>query len=257
MNRLSFVFCFLVLLLGCSNPNEPYIAKIKQQVKEDALGVEMNYMNIEFQWIDTLFVRDKLSNLKRNFDEKLNAILKIEYYVQDNFVNGTIFSKDYLTLARVIELRNWENKNRGIPFNNEYKEYYLFAFANRDASSWISELCSQIEETDILIENYDEIEEGNLKFLENILWYYKRINSYNSNNTPNIIWHEVLNQIQELKIIQKEIDQLSSSNTDDVIHYKALNIYKINNPFLNGAEQEIKRIFLFDNSLDIIGSENL
>lgn len=41
-------------MASCSSPNKEYIEKIKQQVKEDALGVEMNYKNISFEWTDTL-----------------------------------------------------------------------------------------------------------------------------------------------------------------------------------------------------------
>ena len=58
----------LALTFGCSNPNSECIDKIKQQVKENAMGIEMNYRNIEFQWVDTLHVNEKLASLNEQFD---------------------------------------------------------------------------------------------------------------------------------------------------------------------------------------------
>jgi len=162
---------------------------------------------------------------------------------------------NYLTKNRVEELRNWEKNNRGIPFNKEYNDYYKFAFANRDASKWISELCNQIEETDNLLSDFENIEEGNLRLINNVLWYYDRIDNYNSNHKPNAIWEKVSAKLGELKGFKVVIDSLSILNSDKVIYYKSLNTYKINNPMLNGAEQELTKYFLFDDQFNIIGKE--
>lgn len=257
MKKINIIALGLIgLLIGCSNPNQEYIEKIKQQVKEDAMGVEMNYENITFLWTDTLFVKEKLEKLQATYKERVNTILDIEFYVQDNFEKGKIFSGQYLTKKRVEELRNWEKNNRGIPFNKEYNDYYKFAFANRNASKWISELCNQIEETDSLLNEFENIEEGNLQLINNVLWYYNRIDNYNSNHKPNAIWEKVSIELGELKELKVEIDSLSILNPDKVIYYKSLNTYKINNPILNGAEQELKKYFLFDDQFNIIGKED-
>ena len=245
------------LLLGCSNPNKDYIEKVKKQVKEDAMGVEMNYENIAFQWTDTLFVKEKLKTIQANYKDRLNTILDIEYFVQDNFKKGKLFSTEYLSKKRVQELRNWEKNNRGIPFDKEYTDYYKFAFANRNASKWTSELCNQIEKTDNLLNKFEELEEGNLELMTNVNWYYSRIDNFNSNHKPNAIWEKVSNELSELKILKVEIDTLSKLSPEKVIYYKSLNTYKINNPLLNSAEQELKKYFLFDDKLNIIGKEDL
>ena len=261
------VLGFIGLTFSCSNPNKEFIEKIKQQVKEDAMGVEMNYKNIDFQWTDTLFVKEKLSSIEADYSEKLNEILELEYHVKDNFEKGKIFSISYLTKERFDELRNWELKvghpnqysfgGQATWVKNGYKDYYEFAFDNRDLSAWVSELCDQIEQTDELLSNYENLEEGNLNLIQNALWFYNRIDEYWSNGNPNQIWTNVSNEIEQLKSLKSNIDSLSSMNSEQVIYFKALNTYKINNPFLNGAEQELKNYFLFDSDLKLIGREDL
>lgn len=220
MKKINLIaLLFAGLAISCSNPNKEYIEKIKLKVKEDVMGVEMHYKNINFQWTDTLFVKERLSEIKQNYNDRLNTVLDLEYYAKDNFEKGKVFSKSYLTKNRVEQLRNWEKNNRGIPFNKEYKDYYKFAFTNRDASEWISELCAQIEETDSLLNNYESIKEGNLKLLENVLWYYIRINDYYSNHNPDEIWTKVSAEFAQLREMEVKIDSLSTLNPEQVIYY--------------------------------------
>ena len=251
-------------MICCTNPNKEYIDKVKQQVKEDALGVEMNYRNIEFKWIDTLLVKEEIALMNSEYENRLKEILNIEHYVKDNFEKGNIFSKSYLTKERFTELRNWElnvghpNEYFGLQSSwvkDGYKDYYEFAFANRNASAWISELCNQVEETDNLLNDYESLEEGNIALIENALWFYNRIDNYQSNKNPDEIWKIVSEEINQLKIINSNIDSLNSFSPDKVVYFKALNTYKINNPILNGAEQELKKYFLFDTNSNIIGTE--
>ena len=70
------------------------------------------------------------------------------------------------------------------------------------------------------------------------------------------MWSKVLSELENLKLIKNEIDSLSKFDSDKVIYYKAFNIYIINNPLLNEAEQEIKKYFLFGSNLNIIGKED-
>jgi hypothetical protein len=259
-------FAIAAMTLGCANPNAEYIEKINKQVKEDAMGVELNYENIQFQWTDTLRVGEKLASLDEQFNERLKSIMEIEFYVKDNFEKGKIFTKDYLTKDRFTELRNWEltvrnsNENsydgQGSLGSDNHKDYFEYAFANREASSWLSELCNQIEETDSLLTIYDELEDGNLGMIQNALWFYKRIESYHTDLKPSDLWDKVGTELTELKELKTEIDSLTSLDPLQVIHYKALNTYKINNPELNGAEQELKRYFIFNAQYKIIGKED-
>jgi hypothetical protein len=253
MKKNLFILGLLGILGACSNPDKEFIEKIKLEVKKDAFGLELNYKNISFEWTDTLIVSEKVSEFEMNYQERLDLILNLEYYVKDNYKNGKLFSLTYLTKNRLEELRNWEKNNRGIPFNKEYNDYYQFAFSNRNASKWISELCDQIEETDRLLNEYDKLEEGNLQLIKNVLWYYNRIDNYRSNHNPNEIWGAIFEEINLLEEINSKIDSLTIMGLDKVIHYRALNTYKINNPIFNGAEQELKKYFLFDSNLNIIG----
>ena len=43
MKKLLLILLPLTLLFGCSNPNAEYLSKIKQNLKENANGVELNY----------------------------------------------------------------------------------------------------------------------------------------------------------------------------------------------------------------------
>lgn len=265
-NTKIVVVGLLALTFGCTNPNSEFIDKVKKQVKDDAMGVEMNYENIEFQWTDTLYVKEQLATLKGQFDERLKTITDIEFYVKDNFEKGKIFTKEYLSKERFTELRNWELKvghpnqysygGQATWVKDGYKDYYEFAFANREASPWISELCNQIEETDSLLNNYENLQEGNLSLLQNALWFYKRIDNFESNKNPSDLWDKVDNELSALKELKSKTDSLSNLDPNKVIHYKALNTYKINNPILNGAEQELKKYFIFNPELEIIGKED-
>lgn len=261
---LSGITCGITL--SCSNPDNQYLEKIKQQVKEDALGVNLDYKNIDFQWIDTLLVSEQLEPLKQNYKDRVHVLLNLEHYIKDNFKKGMVFSKSYLTKNRFLELRNWELKV-GHPNTNPYsgstaswvkdgyKDYYQFAFANRNASEFIAELCDQIELTDELINSYDFIKDGDLGLMNNVLWFYTRIDHYESSKSPDPLWTKVSDELSELKIINYQIDSLSKLDPSKVVYYKAANTYKINNPLLNGVEQEIKKYFLFDENLNIVGKE--
>ena len=152
--------------------------------------------------------------------------------------------------GKVNKLRNWERNRRKKTFSSG--DYYEFAFKNREGSSWLSELCKQIEETDRLLLVYDEINDDNLDLLQNSLWYYEHIDNYFSNGEPSELWEKVLNELIELRQLNSDLDSLSNLEPNRIIHYKALNIYKINNPMLNGAEQEVKNTFLFNSELDIV-----
>lgn len=261
-----FLSGLLLLLAGCSNPNAEYIDKVEQQVKEDALGVEMNYQNIRFQWVDTLYVHEKLSQLEEQYTERLNAILDIEYYVRDNYEQGNIFTKDYLTKERFTQLRNWEREvghpnqspygGMALWVREGYKDYYDFAFDNRNASPWISELCDQIDETDSLLSVYDSLQEGDLELLQNVVWFYQRIDNFESSGSPSDLWDEVDIELTKLQRLELKMDSISNLDPSMAIHYKALNNYTIDNPLLNGAEQELTAYFIFDPQLEIIGKDD-
>ncbi|MCL7754998.1 hypothetical protein [Polaribacter sp. Z022] len=255
-NYKPILLILFSLFISCSDKNQEHLEKVKQRVKEDALGVDMKYKNIEFQWIDTLFVKEKLTSLKKINNTEIQSILDTEYFVKDNFKTGKLFTKEYLTKERIIELRNWETKvahsdNSGYYKKQGYKDYLDFAFKNRNASKSISELCNQIEKTDKLLEKYNKIENGDLELIENSLWYYKRIDDFESNNKPEKLWSNLYSKLETIKSNQILIDSLSKLNPDQIIQYKSLNKFTINNPILNGAEQELKEYFIFDKDFNI------
>ena len=248
-----------VIFFGCNNPNQEsinqeYIDKVKDRIKEDAMGLELNYSNIEFHWIDTLHVSDKLDSLHSVKSEGLSPILEIHYDVRD-LEPGNIFSKSYLSSDKLLKIRNWEKNNRGIPFQ-DYPNYYEFAFANTERSEWLKDLTSKIKETDQILSNYENIEEGNLDLIENVLWYYKRIDDYYSNHNPSELWSLIQNHLPELRKLEVKIDSLSQLNPNQIIHYKAVNTFTITNPLFGNARQEITDYFYFNDELEIISRES-
>jgi hypothetical protein len=230
----------LATLIACAETN-PYINKIKIKVKEDALGVEMNYKSISFQWKDTLTIGKQITKMTAQYDEGLNSILDISY-----------FSEDVLTKEWLIRLRNFENRVRNKP--KGYKNYEAFAFANRKASSFISEFCDQIEKTDELLTHWEHLGKGNLNLIKNAIWYYEREDKYNSRSRTD--WSAINNLVKELEKLNSEKEALLERDSNEIIEYKALNVYKINNPMLNGAEVEVKKNFIFDKDLNIIRTED-
>ena len=247
MKKILVFLGLVIATISCSSNGE-YIEKIKQEVKKNALGVEMNYKSISFQWADTLTVKEELVEGMAEYEGGVNAIL-----------SAYQFSEDYLTKEKLVELRNWENEIRETPFvgmGEKYKNYEEFAFANRDASSFISDLCDHIEETDRLLNDWNNLEKGNLELIRNALWYYEREDQYH-NSTPSALWGKLTTLLNALKEIQAENDRLSKMNSNEVIEYKALNNYTINNPLLNGAEVDVTNYFIFDKQLNIIRTEAL
>ena len=235
-----------IATFSCSDNNGEYIEKIKQKIKNDALGVEMNYKNISFQWVDTLTVKKELAKGTAKYDELINPILNLNY-----------FSEDELTKEKLVELRNWENKNRKTPFifgSKKYKNYEEFSFANRDASSFISDFCNQIEESDKLLNDWENLNKGNLSLIRNALWYYERQDNF-YNSSPKTIWKEVTTLVNHLEEIKSKNDRLSKMDSNEVIEYKALNNYTINNPLLNGAKVDVKNYIIFDKQLNVIRKE--
>ena len=229
----------LATLISCSEAN-PYLDKIKAKVKEDAMGVELNYKNISFQWVDTLTVEKQTTKLSAQFDNGINTILDFYYY-----------SEDMLTKKKLIKLRGFENRVRNKP--KGYKNYEEFAFANRETSSFISSLCDQFEETDRLLGDWNILERGNLSLIKNATWYYEREDQYEGRSLFD--WSLITNMVEELEKLQSEKDVLSKKDPNEVIEYKALNVYNINNPMLNSAKQELEKHFIFDKDLNIIRTE--
>ena len=243
MKNILFLLV-IVTTISCSSNGE-FTEKIKQKVKTDALGIEMNYKSISFQWIDTLTVNKQLNKGLAAYKESLIPLLNYSY-----------FSDEVLNKEKLIELRNWENEQRDTPFvfsGKKYKNYEEFAFANRNLSSFISDLCNQIEKTDEILNEWDNLEEGNLDLIKNAIWYYERQDKYYGNSKP--IWKSAITLIGELEKLQAENDILSKMDANEVMEYKALNNYKINNPILNGAEVEVSKYFIFDKELNIIRTE--
>jgi hypothetical protein len=243
------ILLMIGIIVSCSN-DAKYIEIVKQKVKDDALGIDMNYKNISFQWMDTLTVGRKLKTGLDLYDEMLNKLLSSSY-----------FSNESLNKEKLIELRNWENERRSKDRGSEsfsfdgkkYENYEEFAFANRNASQFISDFCDQIEKTDKILMEWDNLEMPNLDLFKNVVWYYERQDSYYNIDSPN--WKRFMDLINELENLKAENTNLSEMNSDEVLEYKALNKYKINNPILNGAEQEVSKFFVFDKDFNVIRTE--
>lgn len=239
MKNLLLLFIIAVALTSCSESN-PYVDKIKVKVKQDALGVEMNYKSISFKWVDTLTVGKQISKIESEFEDGLNSILNISY-----------FSNEILTKEALIKLRGFEDRVRNAP--KGYKSYEAFAFANRDASSFISALCNQYEETDRLLSDWDNLEKENLSLIRVATWYYEREDEFNGNSR--LDWSVIKDAINSLEELRSQKENLFKEDLNKVIEYKAINEYTINNPILNGAEVEIKKHFIFNSELEIIRTE--
>tara|TARA_B110000261_G_C13019165_1_gene331375 strand:+ start:125 stop:871 length:747 start_codon:yes stop_codon:yes gene_type:complete len=247
MKKLIYLTLTILIVACSSDINQVHIDKIKQKVKKDAMGIDLNYKNVTFEWIDTLTVKKQLSFLNTSYDEGINSILK-----------SSFFSQDVLTKEKLITLRNWENGMRDTPFKydgKKYKNYEGFALNNRDLSPFITDLCNQIEISDKLLENWSNLEEGNLKLIKNANWYYKRKANYNGTSID--FYNSINNLVELLEELKIKIVPISEMNPNDIIESKALNNYTINNPIMNGIEVDINKYFIFDKDYNIIRSESV
>jgi len=247
MKKLIYLTLTILIVACSSDINQVHIDKIKQKVKKDAMGIDLNYKNVTFDWIDTLTVKKQISFLNTSYDEGINSILK-----------SSFFSQDVLTKEKLITLRNWENGMRDTPFKydgKKYKNYEGFALNNRDLSPFITDLCNQIEISDKLLENWSNLEEGNLKLIKNANWYYKRKANYNGTSID--FYNSINNLVELLEELKIKIVPISEMNPNDIIESKALNNYTINNPIMNGIEVDINKYFIFDKDYNIIRSESV
>lgn len=265
MKKLYFFLISIISInVGCSRSDSVFIESINNYVNENALGLDLKYKSIDFKLIDTVFVKDSLKTLKKEYSENIKPLLGFKFYIKDDFKDGYIYTKDYITEKRFSELRNWE-LNIGHPSYNEYsgqaiwvadgfKDYYEFAFSNRNASEFISSLCTQVEKTDSLLKVFDKVKNGDLELINNVNWYYKRIDKFESSEDPdkNGVFAKVDEVVAYLKNVKLSIDSLSKLNPENIIQYKAINTYQINNPLFNGAEQKITRQFNFNPEFKVI-----
>ena len=235
------IILLIVPMISCTEVN-PNLDKIKVKVKEDAMGVEMNYKSISFNWVDTLSVGKQIAKTTAKYDDGINTILNNNYY-----------SEDILTKKALMKLRGFEDRVRGSTPKG-YKSYEAFAFANRDASPFISALCNQYEETDRILSDWDNLEKGDLSLIRVATWFYEREDSFNGNSRGD--WSVIIDMVNMLEKLQSEAKLLSERDSNEVIEYKAYNVYTITNPLLNGAEVEVKKYFIFDNELNIIRTED-
>lgn len=348
MKKLVFLLGLAITTISCSSNGEygEYTDKIKLYLKTDEFtmkqvaimnygsssyeniakaiekGVKINYKSVYFQLIDTLTVKKQLADGIAQYERELKDLLDV-----------IAFSEEGLTKEKLIELRNWENKQRaidpaiyknsaeaqfddspldlggnwgrisglyfgdiGISLLNwrdfggtKYKNFEEFAFANRDLSPFISDLCNQIEKTDKLLTEWDNLGKGNLELIRNAIWYYQRQSVvrggiYNTRNDYRILltdaddnlafgdpsdkldnlpyswfcgngnnWECVIKFIDGLEKLQVENDRLSEMDANEVMEYKALNTYT----FAESAKVDLKyyRYFIFDKELNIIRSK--
>lgn len=264
MKKIKFLLfaLFISILSGCSNPNAIFIDTIKEKLKRDAMGIELNYKNIMFQWVDTLFVHERLSLLDSIYNQTINDLLNTEFFVHDNLERGKIFSLEYISIDRLTELRNFQKNVRSNMYpRGGHNDYYEYLFDENDKNycrtDWCNELRSRLQSIDNLISNYEQLKEGDLTLLENVIWHYERIDSYENNQKPNPIWQNAFDVVNSLVEIKSQIDSLSTIDPHSVIHYKALNRYKINNPLLGGVEQEFARYFIFSSDFEIIEYQDI
>ena len=58
-SRILLAIGLAMTIAACESPTKRYEDKIAQLVKNDAMGFEVNYKSLEFEWIDTLTIESK------------------------------------------------------------------------------------------------------------------------------------------------------------------------------------------------------
>ncbi len=243
-------------IVSCSNPNKPYTEKIQTYLSNQFDGLDINYQSKSFSWIDTVYVADSLESLKATFDEGINMITNAHIYVPDITDNKEqVFSKAFITKGKYEEIRNWEDnyaRPKSLYSHDGYPNYIEFAKAKRTESEWLEEFSSQIEQTDSLLNVYNELEDGNLIFINNLLWYYKRIGKFYNSQYSSPMLDNVSGVLDSLNTLNHKINELSRLPQDQVIFYVAKDEFTIDNPRFNGTEQSLKATAFFDNDNNVV-----
>lgn len=262
MRYLKFSILALIAI-SCTNPNEQFTSQIKEKLKKDANGIELNYKSISFNWVDTITNYDSVTSLIT-----VQNVLKqqvLEKNIQKILGKEFIFSKEYVTVEKLKQWRNfeveWGHPNKSLILNSEaswvkdgYKDYVEFALDNRDLSPFISELCTNINRIDSLITNYDDIDGFCPTLIKTSLWSLWReytFMGYSKRDELKEIYMETEKIMKEINSLSKSIDELNQLGDEFVHFYIGENKYKINNPFINNAEQELTKKFKFDKTLII------
>lgn len=255
MKKIIYL-AFMLLIIGCSNPNQEYLNSIEEYLTDSAMGLELNYKSIEFEIVETITFQDRIDSLHQSFEQLFNQLTELEFYVRDDIGEGKIFSLDFLTKDRLTKIRNWEKNWRGVPFRGAggtmYSDYYEFAKENPQLSDWIVDLNNHIDRIDSILENYDDLNQINLNIIETVYWFYLRIENYYTSRNPGEVWVLIGEQINNLNVIETEINTLKENQPDEIYHIKAVNKYTVDNPMFGGTKQTSMEDFYFDKDLKVI-----
>ena len=235
MKPVKFTLLLLIFTLVSCNPNKEFIEKISSRLSDDALGVDLHYKSLEFEFIDTLYIGE----LQTEAQDDLSAI-------KHDLGSVPTLSEVSLTLDLLKKLRNQELELRG---NNSY---YDFLFSDDCYSDWCETLRNQINQTDKLIEEFPTMTDE-LPYWNNIVWYHIRREQFYGNSDKVEFWNSVQDAIDEATLLQTKVDSLAAFPENTVVNYTAHNRYEIVNPLLNNVKQTLDEYFIFSKDMELVG----
>lgn len=225
------LFALVLIVSSCSNPNEEFINKLKQEKIDNALGIDLKYKVVKFEMLDTLFNQEVADSLKIFLTDNLKSIKQID-----------------LNKNEFIKYRNQEQNLR-----DDENYYDDVVFNDNNDSKWLRELKAILIRTDKLLSDFENI--NILEKFELYSWYNRRYWQFNMNSqyeeSFNVLYEKALN----LKELEKEISELQKDPIK-IVHYKTRVNYTQVNPLLGGAKQNLTEIKYFDGNKNLLDTTN-
>ena len=87
MKKILILLPLFVTLSCAEDPNKDYIDKIAEKVKENDMGLDVGYRNIEFAWTDTIYDNGEIIGYQAEntyrmmvgtIDQKVTAIVTFD-----------------------------------------------------------------------------------------------------------------------------------------------------------------------------------
>lgn len=245
MQRIVFLLIPISIIFSCSpepSQQELLIADYVQTIGDTK--TDLSFELISFQWSDTLYQREITSEVRANVaDSRSNnwELIELEVKGIDRYYDYAI------------------NKNEDfIKSTNEY----IAGYRRMGVTDQVDQLKQNVIDAKKQIQELDSSRTSHIELLNKsagdsvqAAYLVRKLEnlSYSISNPESTRREEIL--YDWVKNINS-LDSLESLKQDSILSMTAKVLYKIKNPILNNAEQQISKTFIFNSSgNEILGAE--
>lgn len=233
MKKSTYFLCGIILFLVSCNSNKEYLEKIKEKINSDAMGFDLKYRSIDFQFRDTIYIKDIKDSLLLVINRTLAPLQRDSDFIID--------LDTPVRLKKIKEKIINKEKILDKFYSLEGKSYHQMDIVVKELLVTIDSICA------------------NFSIKSNQYFILKTVIKYRENQATRLKLYDIASSYNKLKeeidkaeINNKTIDSLSAFSEIKPAYYKAYNKYTINNPLFGGTKQTLESVFVFDESKNLI-----